>query len=338
MLPLSTPSRKTLLISNIVFCLIILVIIIYPKIGNVSTVAVSRDYSAEYKFTNPILDYENVKMESVSILSESVEHKVNDLQNQYGIGTASVYYRDLDNGQWIGVNEKKKFASASLIKLPVLIAILKEAEDNPAFLEKKISVTEADIALYSEQNILPDNLMKTGNSYTVGELSERMIEQSDNAAWNMLVRDVDEKYRKEVFQSIGVAYQEINNDIMVDVKDYAGFFRVLFNATYLNRTDSEKALNILSQSTFDKGIVAGVPKGTVVAHKFGERTNYINSILVNRQLHDCGIIYHPEKPYILCVMTRGNDYTSEEAFIKDISQFFYKEVDKSLGHGRLFPL
>jgi hypothetical protein len=45
------------------------------------------------------------------------------------------------------------------------------------------------------------------------------------------------------------------------------------------------------------------------------------------QLHDCGIIYYPGNPYLLCVMTRGTDWSALEKTIQTISAMTYKEVD-----------
>ena len=44
---------------------------------------------------------------------------------------------------------------------------------------------------------------------------------------------------------------------------------------------------MLSTSDFSDGLVAGVPVGTVVSHKFGER-HFVGDADVE-QLHDCGI-------------------------------------------------
>jgi hypothetical protein len=70
------------------------------------------------------------------------------------------------------------------------------------------------------------------------------------------------------------------------------------------------------ESTFTQGIVAGVPAGTRVSHKFGEFSAGTNL----KQLHDCGIVYKPAHPYILCVMTQGNDFNNLAATIAKISK------------------
>jgi hypothetical protein len=104
------------------------------------------------------------------------------------------------------------------------------------------------------------------------------------------------------------------------VSTYAGFFRVLYNATYLNHADSEHLLDLLSQSSFTKGLVAGVPAGVAVAHKFGERG--YNNPAIPDQLHDCGIVY-AKKPYVVCIMTQGRGYDAMAGIIANISKMIY---------------
>ena len=108
----------------------------------------------------------------------------------------------------------------------------------------------------------------------------------------------------------------------MNVKEYSSFFRVLYNSSYINKESSEFALELLAESKFTEGIKSGVPKNIVVSHKFGEQINK-NSLL---QLHDCGIVYAPKKPYILCVMTRGNNFDELADIIKNISKITYDSV------------
>jgi hypothetical protein len=49
------------------------------------------------------------------------------------------------------------------------------------------------------------------------------------------------------------------------------------------------------------------------------------------QLHDCGIVYYPHKPYLLCVMTRGKSSDDNSKMIAEISKLVYREVDTQLG-------
>jgi hypothetical protein len=70
-----------------------------------------------------------------------------------------------------------------------------------------------------------------------------------------------------------------------------------------------------------------------VSHKFGVRNILADGAKPTdeptaRELHDCGIIYYPNNPYFLCVMTRGKDFPTLEGVIKDISKIAWDEVSK----------
>ncbi|MCX6719655.1 MAG: serine hydrolase [Candidatus Staskawiczbacteria bacterium] len=59
---------------------------------------------------------------------------------------------------------------------------------------------------------------------------------------------------------------------------------------------------MLSKTTFNDGLVAGVPKGTTVSHKFGMYATSKDENITDLELHDCGIIYYKTTPYLLCVV------------------------------------
>ena len=119
----------------------------------------------------------------------------------------------------------------------------------------------------------------------------------------------------------------INSNFM-KVKSYAGIFRILYNGTYLNQSNSERALNYLSKAEFSKGIRAAIPSEILVAHKYGTRDVFdAQGKLKNIQLHHFGIVYHKQKPFILGIMTRGGDLPSREQIIYDLSKLTYEEVE-----------
>jgi hypothetical protein len=64
-----------------------------------------------------------------------------------------------------------------------------------------------------------------------------------------------------------------------------------------------------------------------VAHKFGEHRNAtVSGEIAETELHDCGIIYYPEHPYFLCIMTKGENLPSLESVISSASKLVYTYV------------
>lgn len=161
--------------------------------------------------------------------------------------------------------------------------------------------------------------LKVGNSYTVQKLTEEMLINSDDGAKQLLEQALGSSFVTAVMADIGV--NATGNDGAVSIKDYSGFFRMLYNATLLSHTNSEKALAMLSRVNYNNGLSKGLPEGVLLANKQGERTD--GSV---KQLHKCGIVYYKGGPYLLGVMTRGNDVNQLSTVIADLSSMVYSEV------------
>ena len=226
----------------------------------------------------------------------------------------SVFYRDLVYGEWVGVNENISYDPASMLKVAHLISILQLAEKDPNVLNLRLPY-----------NFSPEgfNTLTPGKSYTIEQLLEAMIVKSDNGAKDALTSYLSSNQILDVFEEFGVMPQGSGNYV-ISARNYSLFFRVLYNATFLSREMSEKALELLSRTEFDDGLVAGVPPGTTVAHKFGQYDVIRNGAHAAIELHDCGIVYQPKgDDYFLCVMTRGKDYNVQAGIIKTISSIVY---------------
>jgi beta-lactamase class A len=249
-----------------------------------------------------------------------------------GKSSVSVYYRDLESGRWFGVNEDALYSPASLLKVPMMIAYFKEAESNPAVLSKEIYYDGTTVVSNDVEHFKSKEDIRPNQYYTVDQLIASMIEHSDNAATTLLFQNINNNSLVEVMTDIGLRFPETGGtsagtDDYMTVKSYSYLFRLLYNSTYLSRDMSEKAMELLSYSDFASGIVKGLPTGVKAAQKFGERTiedTAGNSL--GRELHDCGIVYYPEHPYLLCVMTKGNDFDTLSSIIGNVSTAVYKNV------------
>lgn len=281
-----------------------------------------RGVDAKTTLINPLLecaDIISISNKKINAIRNLVSNYISEAESTSRVSTAAVYFRDLNNGPWFGINEKEDFVPGSLLKVPLMISVYKEAMVNPSILKKELLFT--GIEDY-KQNISPPTQITPGKKYTVSEMVEYMIRYSDNDAADTLFRSLNQRQLVESYTDLGIKPPE-DNQYTVSVRTYASFFRILYNATYLNHAFSQKSLELLSQSSFNQGIVAGVPATVSVAHKFGER-ELIN--IKQKQLHDCGIVYFPGTPYILCVMTKGSDFTSLEKVSADISRIIYNNL------------
>lgn len=176
------------------------------------------------------------------------------------------------------------------------------------------------------QTFKPTVTMERGKAYTVDDLLYRAIVHSDNNAYFLLYGSIDQTVLHKVYTDLGLEVPKVRNrEDYMSVIEYASFFRILYNASYLNKEFSEKALQYLSEVDFKQGLVGGLPSGTVVAHKFGEKV--FGSTAEIKQLHNCGIVYYPTRPYLLCVMSRGDSFEYLDDTIRQISRMIYQEID-----------
>ena len=287
--------------------------------------------SSSYKFINPLLVNANVTANESTRFS-GLKNKISDLINQeksHGLNRASVFLSDLNQGEWIGVNEKEKYQPASMFKVVVMIAYFRGSEQVPGLLDKKLTYTKDIDNLLKNIPLDDQTSLQVGSSYTIDELVNKMIVDSDNGAKDLLMNQIDASFFKSLFSILGLPPFNSDTQLLLSPRQYSLFFRLIYNATFLDGDLSEKALGLLSKTTFNDGLVAGVPAGTVVSHKFGLYDTTKNNQITDIQLHDCGIVYYKTTPYFLCVMTDGNNLTELQNTIKNISSLVYKNYQSN---------
>jgi len=268
---------------------------------------------------------ENYGTKELSALQSKINNYINQLTANNSVTSVAVYYRDLNNGPWFGINQHADFAPSSLLKVPVMMAYYKMAEANPLVLTQKIKFSSEPEGVIS-QNFQTQNPIVLGQTYTVEQLIESMIVGSDNVALRLLEDNIDNQKIDQVTIDLGIttATNTTPADFM-DVQEYSTLFRVLYYSTYLNKDYSEKALELLTKAEFKQGLVANLPKSILIAHKFGEREVGDGT----HQLHDCGIVYYPKHPYLVCIMTKGPNFNDLSTTIEQISNKIYDETAKS---------
>jgi len=262
------------------------------------------------------------------VLKDKLMSFINSEQKSGDINEVSVYFRDLNDGPTLGINEDDLFISASLLKLPIALTFYKLSEEEiPDILSQKLGFQITGGKDELVQFFKPSKSVDPNSTYTVSDLTFYSLAYSDNLSNDVLRTYLGTLGSKldlllRTFKELGLVEPASITALDISTRAYASIFRQLYNASYLSNEDSEKILSILAQSEFDLGIVGGVPKGVVIANKFGER-----DLGKEKQLHDCGIVYYPGNPYLICVMTRGTDYGKLADVIKEISSIVYKEMD-----------
>ena len=245
------------------------------------------------------------------------------------LSSASVRFSDIEASEGFTINPDEQYDPASLTKVPLAMAYYQLAQNDSSILSQEITYTgESD--LDADEQIESATQLTPGQTYTVEEMIEHMVRYSDNNAEQLLADHLSAIGQLGALQTLygdlGIQINPNDPDYMT-VQSYSLFLRVLFNATYLDRDYSEQLLQLLSQSDFTEGMRAGVPSDIPVAQKFGDaRVPNSQGVQIGAELQDCGIVYYPDHPYILCIMTKGNSVTDLERVIAMVSQLAYQNL------------
>ncbi len=238
-----------------------------------------------------------------------------------------IYFEYLPSGTSVGVQDREVFFTASLIKLPVAMRTYRLIEQGKIKLTQEI-VLKKDYLDNSFGTIFERG---EGATVTVEELVSHMLTESDNTAYNALA-DLTKSNEKvgngtnlslDVYNYLDLPFDTVSNQYGITPKSYASILRSLYLSAYLSFADSSHILALLSQSTFTKWLAEPIPKGIKVAHKYGVYNGGVAEEVVQS---DCGIIYVPNRPYILCLMLKTSDTKVTETHTRAVSKLVYDFV------------
>ena len=249
-----------------------------------------------------ILHFQPLK-QYINLYLEDINNKQNKI---------AIYLQSLKSGAWLGVNETEEFTPASLLKVPIAMAVLKNVEEGRLNLDDVSEVIISDI----ENEKQKDSPLTIGIKLTIRDQLQWMLTHSNNTAKNMLWRQLKTEDLARVFVHIGVPdpYLQFSSK-KISTRGYTRIFKSLYFSTYLTREHSALILSDLTDARAENLLAFGVPWEIQVAHKYGESEGSI---------HDCGIVYLPHNPYVLCLMTQNIEPSQAISVIQDISSLVYK--------------
>lgn len=253
-------------------------------------------------------------------LKDAVEAPLQELSKEKNV-SISVFTKSYPDGFWYGYNENASFKMGSLFKVISLINYLHQSEANAKILDEKIKFDDPDlIRYYDAQGYEPKEKMKLGETYSIRQLLERMIIYSDNVASVLLEkRDNKLSFKNLAVQLDTPIYEGVAPFRPITIKEFSNFFQILFNGTFLNRENSEWALELLTKADFQGGIRSVVPENIPISHKFGEA--YIDGI---HYFNHCGIVYQPQNPFLLCLSIQGKNEADLISAAKTVAELVYQ--------------
>lgn len=236
---------------------------------------------------------DNPTPNAVSTASDPELQKQIDEIAKAANGKVGVYAVVIETGQTVALNENERFAMQSVVKLPISMAVLKLVDEGKLDLDEKIGVKKDDFVPTNMRSPIRDE-NPNGTEITVRELIRLAISISDGTASDVLQRIAgDAKGVQAYIDSLGIqgikvtkthkefgVRFELQYENWITPKGGVDLLQSLFKQAYpQGRFPTAMGdLRTLQQLLFEDmarsenppdRILAGVPKGTVVAHKTG---------------------------------------------------------------------
>ncbi|MFJ7979836.1 serine hydrolase [Lysinibacillus xylanilyticus] len=218
------------------------------------------------------------------------------------------------------------FSSASLIKVPILLAVLNYVENNNLSLEQEIMIAPeewVDFSVISEQRL---------ELSTIYELLVWMIITSDNTATNVLIDFLGMDTLNQYFREIGLLQTTVQRKMMdferlakgfdntTSARDMALLFSRIYRRDLLSSAFSDLTIDILSRQRVHESLKRYLVDEVKLAHKTGG---------LDTVDHDVGIVYSSSGDYLIGVFiteVTNNDHARQ--LIGRISKVVYDYLVK----------
>ena len=215
------------------------------------------------------------------------------------------------------------FSSASVIKVPILIAVLDYVERHERSLDEVVLIineNRVDFSVITEQQL---------NESTLYELLVWMIITSDNTATNVLIDYIGMDALNRYFRKIGLTHTTLQRKMMdfarlesgfdnvTTARDMAHLFTRIYRQDLLSVPLSTLAINILSRQRVHESLKRYLMEDIQIAHKTGG----LDSVD-----HDVGIVFNHVNDYIIGVfVTEVTNNDEARQFIGRISKVVYEQ-------------
>lgn len=239
--------------------------------------------------------------------SEKVVIKFNALTKDLS-GVYGLYVVRLENGSSYGVNEDEIFEAASLIKLPVMVAMYMEEEAGNLDLEEKYTLKETDkIGGSGSLSGKP-----AGYTLTYRDLIRLMGKQSDNTAFNIARNLLGEEKINEVINQIGTTNTSLETNETTP-HDVGIYFEELWKGNIISLENSDELLEFMTDTIYEDHLAAGVLENIPVAHKYGREVHVVN---------DAGIVM-ADRPFVLVIMSKGVVESEADETFPELTRVVY---------------
>jgi beta-lactamase class A len=270
------------------------------------------------------------RAEKQGILWNKLEERVAGI-NRGLDGVLGVAILDLTDGHKYLLNGDEVFPQASSIKVPLLLELYRQAQENSTGQAKL-----TDLYTVRPSDLVPDSDIFLGLTPGVTRLTNRdlatmVMAVSDNSATNVLLDRVGMDKVNKLMDRLGLKQTRLRRKMM-DLKaaqegrenvstprEMMLLLEAIYRGKVLNKTSTEDFLKIMSTHK-ESALLRGLPDSVRAANKPGALEGVRN---------DSGIIFVSNRPFILCIMTTylRNEKAGEKA-ISDIAAVAYAHFER----------
>lgn len=221
----------------------------------------------------------------LSNLKNTVQEMITPLRGVY-----AVYFQSLGTNDSFSINGKEVLTAASLIKLPVMLTLYREADAGKIDLDAVYSLRESD----KRGGAGSLQYKPAGFQITYREMTELMGKQSDNTAHAAVVNLLGEEKIQATIDALGMKSTSFDNN-ETTAEDICLFFERLYRGRVVTEKSKEEILSFLTDTIWEQRIPAGIPKGIKISHKIGTELKVVS---------DAGIVFS-DNPFILVILSEG---------------------------------
>lgn len=260
------------------------------------------------------IDNPAVAVVNFTSLRQSIEKELEESGVRH-----SFYFEYLPTGTSIRSGDSNELVAASLMKVPIVMNLFRIAEKGEINMDAPIELKQEWLddeygTLYSKG---------AGYKLTLRDAARIALVESDNTALNAIVGTVDRSIpiSEDVLNAIDVVVRsdQENKKVIIDARSYSSILKCLYFSCFLEKESSQEILEYLSMVVDDSRLAKYIPKDIQAAHKIGTYWKKIQS--------DCGIIYVPNRNYLLCIMIEPTGDDASE-IIAQLSKQVYEHIEK----------
>jgi beta-lactamase class A len=267
---------------------------------------------------------------AIELLERKTVEQIREFDHGFE-GVVGVAAIDLGSGHSIGYNAETEFPQASVIKIPILIAIYQAQHEGRFRLSDPVTLQPAE-AVGGSGN-LQHTLKKGPLTLTLRQLVNAMIEDSDNTATNKWIALLGMDFVNRTAAALGAKQTRLQRRMMDSAAalrneenvstpaEMARLVELIYRGRAVDRASSDEMAGFMKK--VHGGIAEGLPPEIETASKVGA---------VPGVAAEAGIVFLEGCPFVLGVMSTFID--DRRSPIPEITRIVYRYFEKLAGANR----